>query len=83
MADKLLGAEASEPRLKDLLASGRLSQYRSRNSALVDRERGGVRPLKPAAPGKPPAGRPAETATDRPYDDPYFWAAFILVGDPE
>ena len=46
----------------------------------AEKERGSVRPLKPSS---PPAAPPAVSAGDRPYADPYFWAAFILIGDPE
>ena len=42
-----------------------------------------VRPLakvedttSPGAPASP------ESAAHRPYDHPYYWAAFILIGDP-
>jgi CHAT domain-containing protein len=31
-------------------------------------------------PARPPA---APAATGRSYDHPYYWAAFILVGDPD
>jgi CHAT domain-containing protein len=34
-------------------------------------------PEVPAAPAKP-AGR-----DDRPYAHPYYWAAFVLIGDPQ
>jgi CHAT domain-containing protein len=27
--------------------------------------------------------RATEGAAFRPYADPYFWAGFILIGDPE
>jgi CHAT domain-containing protein len=47
-------------------------------------ERGDVRPLarvddttSPAAPSSPRSSR------TRPYDHPYYWAAFVLVGDPD
>jgi CHAT domain-containing protein len=43
-------------------------------------ERGkGVDRREPSGP--PPAARPGP-GDDRPYDHPYYWAAFILVGDP-
>jgi hypothetical protein len=43
-------------------------------------ERGGVRPLvKPSGRASPSAKR----AGDRPYDHPYYWAALVLVGDPD
>ncbi|MFI5455263.1 MAG: tetratricopeptide repeat protein [Isosphaerales bacterium] len=47
-------------------------------------QRGGVRPLakvndttSPGAPGSP------KSSGTRPYDHPYYWAAFVLVGDPD
>jgi CHAT domain-containing protein len=46
-------------------------------------DRGDVRPLKDnsaGAQGASPASRPAG---GRPYAHPYYWAAFILVGDPD
>jgi CHAT domain-containing protein len=43
-------------------------------------DRGPVRPLADAGP-KPRASR--ESGGVRPYDHPYYWAAFILVGDPD
>jgi hypothetical protein len=44
--------------------------------ALAALERGGKRPLANPTPGKP-----STTAKVRPYDHPYYWAAFVLVGD--
>jgi tetratricopeptide (TPR) repeat protein len=47
-------------------------------------DRGGVRPLVKesggAAPGGPPAPGPGGM---RPYAHPYYWAAFLLIGDPD
>jgi hypothetical protein len=47
-------------------------------------DRGDVRPLAKdsggAAPGAPPAPGPAGM---RPYAHPYYWAAFLLIGDPD
>jgi CHAT domain-containing protein len=41
--------------------------------------RGSERPeLLPARPGK----GPALPAGDRPFAHPFYWASFILVGDP-
>jgi tetratricopeptide (TPR) repeat protein len=37
-------------------------------------------PLLPAVP-EPPAGGGA--GADRPYGHPYYWAAFVLIGDPD
>jgi CHAT domain-containing protein len=37
-----------------------------------------VSPLKPLA----PAAGPAESG-DRPYAHPYYWSAFVLLGDPD
>jgi tetratricopeptide (TPR) repeat protein len=31
----------------------------------------------------PPLNAPSATGDEHPYDDPYFWAAFVLVGDPD
>jgi tetratricopeptide (TPR) repeat protein len=51
---------------------------------LAGLERGGVRPL-----AKDSGAHPGEVATSpkptgiRPYDQPYFWAAFVLAGDPD
>jgi len=47
-------------------------------------ERGDVRPLAQVnntAPGK--ASSSPNPSGIRPYDHPYFWAAFVLVGDPD
>jgi hypothetical protein len=47
-------------------------------------ERGEVRPLarEKGAPARKEA--PAQKASSiKPYDHPYFWAAFVLVGDPD
>jgi CHAT domain-containing protein len=38
--------------------------------------RGTVSALKPLA-------RPAEGADERPFSHPYYWAAFVLFGDPD
>ena len=48
-------------------------------------QRGDVRPLAKVD-GKPAAGGPVSTNKSngiRPYDHPYYWAAFVLVGDPD
>jgi CHAT domain-containing protein len=37
----------------------------------------GVSPLKPAAPA------PAGDKGDYPYAHPYYWSAFVLLGDPD
>ena len=50
------------------------------DSELGALERGGVRPL--AKPGGTTAPS-TKTAGARPYDHPYYWAAFVLVGDPD
>jgi CHAT domain-containing protein len=53
-------------------------------SELAALDRGPVRPLVKdsgaGAQGASPASRPAGM---RPYAHPYYWAAFILVGDPD
>ncbi len=54
------------------------------DSALAALERGELLPL---ARGKGAVSRKEVSATKssavRPYDHPYFWAAFVLVGDPD
>jgi tetratricopeptide (TPR) repeat protein len=47
-------------------------------------ERGGVRPLarEKGAPARKESPAPKSSST-KPYDHPYFWAAFVLVGDPD
>jgi CHAT domain-containing protein len=51
-------------------------------AALASVERGKVRPLVPA-PGRPKdAAAPAPPSAPRRFEHPYYWAAFILVGDP-
>jgi CHAT domain-containing protein len=47
-------------------------------------ERGTVRPLVDEANGPPPraASSTAQPAGVRPYAHPYYWASFILIGDP-
>jgi len=47
-------------------------------------QRGDVRPLArgKGAPARKEAS-PTKSSTLRPYDHPYFWAAFVLVGDPD
>ena len=51
--------------------------------ALATLERGKSRPLADAT-GSPAreAGATSKPPSDRPYAHPYFWAAFILIGDP-
>jgi CHAT domain-containing protein len=45
------------------------------DSEWADLDRGGVPPRKAPSSANPSAPRP--------YDHPYFWAAFVLVGDPD
>jgi CHAT domain-containing protein/Tfp pilus assembly protein PilF len=45
-------------------------------AALSSQQRGKIRPAIPE-PRQPDAARPS-----RPYEHPYYWAAFILLGDP-
>ena len=47
------------------------------NAVVAGAERGEVRQLKPRA--DPAVG----SIPDHPYSDPYFWAAFILIGDTD
>jgi CHAT domain-containing protein len=54
------------------------------DNELAAMERGEVRPL---AKGNGAAARkeasPTKSSTLQPYDHPYYWAAFVLVGDPD
>jgi tetratricopeptide (TPR) repeat protein len=49
-------------------------------SALTALERGPVRPLADGTGTAPPAPKPAGL---RPYAHPYYWASFVLVGNPD
>ncbi len=54
------------------------------DSELAAVSRGDVRPLAKADGTMSPGARSSPTPTGgRPYDHPYFWAAFVLVGDPD
>ncbi len=46
-------------------------------------ERGGVRPLAKVNGTNLDASSSSKSSGIRPYDQPYFWAAFVLVGDPD
>jgi CHAT domain-containing protein len=48
------------------------------SSELDSLERGGKRPAR-----KPGGNASAKASVVRPYDHPYYWAAFVLVGDPD
>jgi CHAT domain-containing protein len=48
--------------------------------ALAALDRGSLRPLVTAEGSKPAA--PPRPSGSRPFEHPYYWAAFILVGDP-
>jgi CHAT domain-containing protein len=45
-------------------------------------ERGKGRKALPLLPEVPKRETPAEK-DDRPYAHPYYWAAFVLIGDPD
>jgi CHAT domain-containing protein len=55
-----------------------------RDGELAALERGDVRPLAKVndttSPGEPTSPK---SRSHRPYDHPYYWAAFVLVGDPD
>jgi CHAT domain-containing protein len=50
--------------------------------AFLALERGQVRPLAPAGEPPKPALPSPRPAGQRPFEHPYYWAGFILVGDP-
>jgi hypothetical protein len=50
------------------------------DSELAALERGGVRPLAEPSGTKQPS---SNGSASRPYDHPYYWAAFVLAGDPD
>jgi hypothetical protein len=54
------------------------------DGALAAWERGEVRPLARGrgAPGRKEAPAP-KSGDKRPYEPPHYWAAFVLVGDPD
>jgi len=53
------------------------------DGALAALERGDVRPLAKVDDTTSAVARPLPKSSGlRPYDQPYFWAAFVLVGDP-
>jgi CHAT domain-containing protein len=45
-------------------------------------DRGAVRPLATAGGSKPAEAPRPRPSGPRPYGHPYYWAAFILIGDP-
>jgi CHAT domain-containing protein len=45
--------------------------------------RGAVRGSEESAPAAPAAVRPVLPPGDTPYAHPYYWAAFVLIGDPD
>jgi CHAT domain-containing protein len=53
-------------------------------SELAVLERGTVRPLAKADAPSPPdaSSAPKKPIGARPYAHPYYWASFILIGDP-
>jgi CHAT domain-containing protein len=83
----LLGARPglSQPMPKALALAEAKTWLRSldadeASSELDALERGGQRPRpKPSGTAAPAA----KGAVMRPYDHPYYWAAFVLVGDPD
>jgi CHAT domain-containing protein len=54
------------------------------DGALADMERGDVQPLARAKGAAARKEAPApKSSSSRPYELPYFWAAFVLVGDAD
>jgi tetratricopeptide (TPR) repeat protein len=46
-------------------------------------ERGKGRPALPPPPEVPPAAAGQASTEDRPYAHPYYWAPFVLIGNPD
>jgi CHAT domain-containing protein/tetratricopeptide (TPR) repeat protein len=55
-----------------------------RNDLLAEAvNRGKDRPVQPLLSAVPEPSPTATAKSDRPYAHPYYWAAFILIGDPD
>jgi CHAT domain-containing protein/Tfp pilus assembly protein PilF len=51
--------------------------------ALAALDRGSLRPIVTAEGSKPPdSPAPPQPSGPRPFERPYYWAAFVLIGDP-
>jgi CHAT domain-containing protein len=61
------------------LPAAEATKLRAGMTAGVDRGKGRISRVDPDAP--PP--KPATPPGDKPYAHPYYWAAFILIGDPD
>jgi CHAT domain-containing protein len=86
---KRTGLKAGLPRAEALREAKTWLRQMTRGEAerllasLVDGvPRGERASIKKALPLRQPAGGGAPKKGDRPFDDPYFWAAFVLLGDP-
>ncbi len=79
----------SKPMPKAEALHGAKQWLRSLTADQIDGElaaisRGDVRPLANVGETTPPrASTSPKSSGVRPYDHPYFWAAFVLVGDPD
>lgn len=62
------------------MSSSEVAKYMASMTVGVDRGKGRVSRLDPNAPLPKPAGPPEG---EKPYAHPYYWAAFILIGDPD
>jgi tetratricopeptide (TPR) repeat protein len=66
------------------LGAAEAAELAARLTGGADRGKG-ARRLGPAGGGTPdaaPAPAPAAAQAGRPYEHPYYWAAFVLIGDP-
>lgn len=73
------------PALREAKAWVRNLSVEEIGAALAAAERGAVRPLVKkdgAAAGIDTSSSPKSTVA-RPYDHPYFWAPFVLVGESD
>jgi tetratricopeptide (TPR) repeat protein len=80
--DAPMGKAAALAEAKEWLRTLPREQAFARATALTKGvARGKGRPVQPLLPPVP--APPAETRDAPPYAHPYYWAAFVLIGDPE
>jgi CHAT domain-containing protein/tetratricopeptide (TPR) repeat protein len=81
---KPLGKAAALAEAKAWLRDLPRAQAVRRNDLLAQAvNRGKDRPVQPLLPAVPEPSPTVTAKSDRPYAHPYYWAAFILIGDPD